>query len=95
MQTTDIKKFVCDLDRIRISQKLSYDTTVCGAKKNRNMKGELSFSFSLLKGCIAAFAALAGIFALCCAYKSSIKRKLLKKLKKKYRLVKADKKSEN
>ena len=94
MNTADIKKTLRTLDGIRISQRFSWAATVCGSKKDRNLKGELNFSFSLLKGCFAALAALAGLAALCCAYKNSVKKKLIKKLKKKYRFVKAAEKPE-
>ncbi len=91
MQMKDVKRFLDKLDSIRVSQKIGYDTALCGSVKNRSMKGEISFSFSLLKGLIVLFAALAGAAALCCAWKRSVKKKLMKKLKKKYRLVKAGK----
>ena len=93
MCTADLKRIISDLDRIRITQKFSYDTAICGTDKDKNLKGDLSFSFSLLKGLIAVLVALAGICALCCAYRSSLKKKLTKKLKKKFGLEKAPEKT--
>lgn len=90
LKNFDVKKAIGDLENVKIAQKLSYDTAVSGMDKNKRLNGEFSFSFSLLKGILAVLGCAVALGLAITAFKISVEKRFLKKLKKKYHVIPKD-----
>ena len=76
------------MNDVKISESIRFSTDMYNKnEKTKSYENEISFSFSAMQGVIAALASITVIAVSVCLLKKCEKKKILKKINKKYLLV--------